>query len=90
MELSNNMPSLEDMASKGKRKYEAKLSRMESAYSAAIPRAKEHYGNLPFGSVKKSNYNAAMDDYAVEHYRDAIGPEAADKWYDNWIAKMRE
>lgn len=84
------MPSLDEMASKGKRKYEAKLSRMESSYSAATDRMKAHYGALPFGSTRKSNYNAAIDSYAVENYRDAMGPESADKWFDNWKAKMSE
>ena len=84
------MPSLEDMGAKGKRKYEAKLGTMESSYSAAIPRAKAHYGTLPFGATRKSNYNAAMDSYAADNYKDAIGPDSANKWYDNWISKMRE
>ena len=84
------MPSLDEMASKGKRKYEAKLSRMESNYSAATDRMKSHYGALPFGSNIKSNYDAAIDSYAVDNYRGAMGPECADKWYENWIEKMRE
>ena len=84
------MPSLEEMASKGKRKYEAKLGRMESNYSAATGRMKDHYGALPFGSNVKNNYNAAIDSYAVENYRDSMGPDCADKWYDNWISRMRD
>lgn len=84
------MASLEEMASKGKRKYEQKLAGMESSYAASIGRAKAHYGEQPFGGTRKSNYNAAMDSYAVENYRAAIGPESADRWYDNWIEKMRE
>lgn len=84
------MPSLEEMASKGKRKYEAKLGRMEASYAAATGRMKSHYGATDFGPTRKSNYSAAIDSYAVDNYRGAIGPECADRWAENWIAKMRE
>lgn len=81
--------SLEDMGAKGKRKYVAKLPAMDEHYGAAIPRAKSHYGQLPFGSTIKGNYNTAMDSYALDNYRGAMTPDKADKWYDNWISKMR-
>ena len=84
------MPSLEELASKGKRKYAAKLARMESSYAAATGRMKDHYGDQDFGPTRKSNYNAAIDDYAVANYKAAMKPELADKWADNWIAKMSE
>lgn len=84
------MPSLEDMASIGKRKYKAKLERMEASYAAATGRMKDHYGDQDFGPTRKSNYNAAIDDYAVDNYKAKMKPELADKWADNWKAKMSE
>lgn len=83
------MPTIEEMASKGKRKLVAKIPTMDDHYGAAIPRAKDHYNALPFNSTVKGNYNAAMDNYALDNYRAAVGPESADKWYDNWLEKMR-
>jgi len=84
------MASLEEMGAKGKRKYSAKVGAMDDHYGAAIPKAKRNYGELPFGPTVTGNYNAAMDSYALENYRAAIGPASADRWYDNWIEKMRE
>lgn len=83
------MPSLEEMASKGERKYSAKVGAMDDHYGAAIPRAKRNYGELPFGPTVKGNYNAAMDSYALDNYRAAIGPECASRWKENWMEKMR-
>lgn len=84
------MVSLEEMGAKGKRKYSAKVGAMDEHYGAAIPKAKRNYGELPFGPTVKGNYNSAMDSYALDNYRAAIGPASADRWYDNWIEKMRE
>ncbi|MEM2233908.1 MAG: hypothetical protein QXP81_10270 [Nitrososphaerota archaeon] len=74
--------TLEEMASKGRAKLERKATTITSSWTAAKERMKAGYDALPFGPTRKANYRAGID--AATH---RVDPE---KWYRNWIAKMRE
>lgn len=83
------MASLEDMATRGVRKYEAKLSTMIDNYDKAVPRAKANFGRLPFGPIVKAHYNNAMDTYAPPDYRSEMKvDDKAARWREQWIASM--
>lgn len=79
---------LDDMARRGKKKYEAKKDRMVTNYEAAVPRMKDHYADAGFGPIKTGNYKDAMDD-APDTYKDRMSEPIEDKWYDNWLAVMK-
>lgn len=81
--------ALEDLASKGVRKYKAKVSQMESSYAASEGRAKSNYDEVGFGPTVTGNYKSAWD-FMVDNYRTAVDVGKADKWRENWLAKMRE
>lgn len=75
-------PTLEEMAAKGRDKLLRKASQITASWTAAKERMKAGYDATPFGPTRKSNYRAGID--AATH---RVDPE---KWYRNWIAKMRE
>lgn len=75
--------SLDEMASAGSAKLSRKAASMAASWAAAKGRMKSHYGNMPFGATRKSNYNSGVD---AATYR---APDAA-KWAENWKAKMAE
>ena len=75
--------TLEQMASKGETKLRTKAASMAASWSAAKSRMKTGYGEMPFGSTRKSNYNAGVD--AATY----LAPDPA-KWSRNWKAKMGE
>ena len=77
------MPSIDEMAAKGSAKLGRKASSMASSYNAAKSRMVAHYGNLPFGPTRKSNYSAGV---SAAQYR---APDPS-KWAENWRAKMSE
>ena len=74
--------TLEEMAAKGRRKFIAKAPVMRDNYNDAKPRAKENYGDLPFGPRTKAAYNAGLD---AAEYR---VPDV-DKWAATWEAAVR-
>jgi len=80
------MSSLEDLGTKGARKYGAKISGMVSSYRAAEGRAKDGYGKTPFGPTRKSAYNAAWT-YMPDNYATIVKPGLESKWREKWIAK---
>jgi len=80
--------TLEEMASKGSRKYREKVPAMESGYEAARDYAVRAYEALPFGPTRTGNYRDAWD-FMIPNYKDVMKPELADKWRDKWMAKMR-
>lgn len=83
------MASLEDMATRGVRKYEAKLSAMCNSYDKAVPRAKANFCKIPFGPIAKKNYNNAMDTFAPPDYRSEMrADDKAARWRENWLASM--
>ena len=56
------MPAtLDEMISKGTRKLTAKATAMRERYNAAKPDMKTSYGELPFGPITKTAYNAGVD-----------------------------
>ena len=75
--------SRDEMASVGSAKLRNKADRMAASWAAAKGRMKSHYGNMPFGPTRKSNYNSGVD---AATYR---APDP-DKWAENWKAKMAE
>jgi len=81
--------SLEALASKGERKYGAKISAMKTSYKAAESRAKTAYGKLPFGPTRKGNYEKAWA-FMPANYDAKVVPGLERKWSENWVAKMRE
>lgn len=83
------MPSLEQMANKGERKYRNKLDIMESNYADSKNRAVQNYRDLPFGPNTTNAYESGMSD-AEQTYRESMDSSKADKWKRNWQAKMRQ
>lgn len=77
------MKTLSEMTSSGEGKLRDKASSMASSWAAAKSRMKTGYGETPFGSTRKSNYNAGIDRAT---YR---APDPG-KWARNWGAKMAE
>ena len=71
--------TLEEMASKGRRKLSEKAGVMAEKYNAKKPYMKEEYARLPFGPITKKSYNAGVD---AGEYR---APDP-DKWGRNFIA----
>jgi len=53
--------TLEEMATKGRRKLEAKAGVMKEKYDGAKARMKASYAELPFGPLTKRAYNAGVD-----------------------------
>lgn len=74
--------TLEDMATKGKEKMSRKAAQISASWEAAKERCISNYAKLPFGPTRKANHAAGVR--AGKHRVDP------DKWYTNWIAKMRE
>jgi len=81
--------TLEEMASKGARKYRGKIPTMESGYEASRDYAISAYEALPFGPTRTSAYRDAWD-FMVPNYKDVMKPEKADTWREKWMAKMRK
>lgn len=75
------MPTLSEMASKGKRKLTAKAPTMSSNWAAAKERMKSNYSALPFGPNTKAAYNAGVD-AGVHRVPDV------NKWERNWVAAV--
>jgi len=75
--------SLDEMASIGSGKLTRKAASMAASWGAAKGRMKTHYGTMPFGPTRKSNYNSGID---AASYR---APDPA-KWAENWKSKMAE
>lgn len=73
--------SLEEMASKGKKKMDNKSSSMKTNYDAAKHMMKRRYGELPFGPQTTANYNKGVDD------ADYTAPDT-DLWKEKWMAAM--
>lgn len=71
--------TLEEMASKGRRKLSEKAGVMAEKYNSAKGRMKEEYGRLPFGPITKRSYNAGVD---AGEYR---APDP-DKWARGFIS----
>lgn len=82
------MVSLSDLAAKGERKYRAKTDTMERNYADSESRAKDAFAEVGFNSALVGNYKDAWT-FMTENYKTAIGPELADKWKKNWLAKVR-
>lgn len=78
------MPTLSEMASKGRENYAAKEATMKASYAAAGSRMSAGYDATPFGPTRKSNYKSAITRMQA-HYR-----TDADKWHRNWSSKMAE
>lgn len=83
------MPTLEEMASKGFDIYSAKIPTMHESYRAAESRAKTAYAALPFGPTRTRAYERAWT-FMPGHYVARVTPEAASRWRERWVAKMRE
>jgi len=81
--------TLEDLATKGKTKYAAKIPIMVKSYRAAEARAKAAYDATPFGPTRKANYSAAWA-YMPDNYELIVKPGLETKWADRWKAKMAE
>lgn len=79
--------TMEAMASKGERKYSAKISSMHANYEAMATLAKANFARLPFGATRKANYERAWT-YMVPNYKAGVTAAKAAKWRRNWIAKM--
>ncbi len=77
------MISLQEMASKGAQKLQTKGASMANSWNAARGRMASGYGATPFGPTRKSNYQAGIQ---AAQYR---APDAQ-KWAQNWTAKMSE
>lgn len=82
------MPSITDMAEKGKRKYQAKVDQMEKNYSDMKSEAISRFSDVGFGSNMVNAYREGMNNYAVQNYRDSVDRNTADKWARNWQAKV--
>lgn len=79
----DKMPrTLEEMASAGLEKLRRKATAISTSWAAAKSRMIAGYEAQPFGPTRKANYRDAIN--AATHRVDP------DKWYTNWIAKMRE
>jgi len=81
------MVTLEDLASKGKTNYSRKISIMHDNYAAAKDKAIRGYEATPFGPTRKAHYRDAWS-VMPDNYRSKVTPDAADKWYRNWIDAM--
>ena len=75
--------SLQEMASQGAAKLQAKSGTMAAAYNAAKSRMVSNFNALPFGPTMKSKYAAGVQN-ATYHTPDVS------KWQNNWIAKVSE
>jgi len=75
------MPSLDQMADKGQRKFAVKAPTMEANYNASKARAKANFGALPFGPNTKAAFNRGID---AAKYRT---PDP-NKWKANWLAAV--
>ena len=77
------MPSIEEMAAKGRDKLSRKQGTMASSWSAAKGRMTAGYSGAGFGPTRTAAYTAGIN---AATYR-APDPN---KWATNWAAKMRE
>jgi len=78
------VPTLDEMARKGREKLASKADRMADEYYAAIPNMQENYNRLPFGPRRKAHYNEAMNTVRDQR-RYRVDP---DKWARKWTDKM--
>ena len=74
------MLSLQEMASKGQAKMQAKSGTMAQSWNAARGRMAQGYAATPFGPTRKAAYAAGIQ-AATYHAPDA------NKWAHNWVAK---
>jgi hypothetical protein len=81
--------TLEELATKGSKRYAAKIERMRRSYRGAKDRAISHYDALPFGPTRKANYKAAWE-VMPDNYDLVVKPGLEKKWAENWTAKMKE
>ena len=77
------MVSLQEMASKGQAKLQAKSATMAASWNAAKGRMSAGYAACPFGPTRKAAYQTGIN---TATYRT---PDP-NKWSQNWIAKMSE
>jgi len=75
--------TLDEMVSKGRAKFAAKVPVMKANYEAAKGRMKTNYGALPFGPRTKAAYGAGVDAAVY------TAPDA-DKWARNWRARVAQ
>lgn len=80
--------SISDMVEKGKNKYASKISQMEKNYEDMQSEAVSRFKDLPFGRNFTQAYENAMGHDAAQAYKDSIDSSSADKWAENWKAKV--
>jgi len=80
--------SITEMVNKGKNKYAEKVDQMQKNYADMQSEAISRFKDLPFGANFKRAYANGMDSNAVQAYKDAVDRDSADKWAENWKAKV--
>jgi len=81
------MPSLQELATKGRENYAAKKAKMVKSYAASIGRQNAGYQATPFGPTRKAAYVDSASRRQA-HYTESSLDET--KWERSWIAKMQE
>ena len=69
---------------KGRMSLLRKYYEMRPNYKASLPRAKNNYGNLPFGPKTKAAYNAGLD-VGKDNYDPKIIVSHKKKWAVKWM-----
>lgn len=80
------MPTIDQMAAKGKAKYAAKKASMVTNYQAAIGRAVTNYKTVGFGPSMTRNYETGLNIGKAFYTSDRLDEN---KWEQRWLAKAR-